>query len=114
MLPNKEPDLVNKAIEQISGEQATWVRTRKGLVAMSPHIFGRQDRLSSAFAHLQLLDMPTDVMKAVEAANDYAAELGEERSEDLVTRWPSIHADLLEASKSLDLESSKWWRRFAR
>lgn len=102
MPPNREPDLVSKAIEQISGEQATWVRTRKGLVAMSPHMFGRMDRLSLAMAHLQLLDMPDPVMKAVEAANDYAAELGEERSKGLIERWPSIHADLIAAFKLID------------
>lgn len=49
----------------------------------------------------------TDVVKAVEAANDYAVELGKERSEDLVARWPSIHADLLDASNLLDLERPK-------
>lgn len=114
MPPNKEPDLVTKAIDQISGEQASWVRTRKGLVAMSPHMFGRVDRLASAFAQVQLLDMPREVMEAVEAANDYAIELGEERSEDLVARWPPIHANLLDASKLLDPERPKWWRRFPR
>jgi hypothetical protein len=111
MPKNKEPDLVSKAIEQVSGEQATWVRTRKGLVAMSPHMFGRQDRLSSAFAHVQLLDMPDPVMDAVEAANDYAIELGEERSEAILGRWPTVHKDLLDASRLLDAQDPKWWRR---
>lgn len=111
MPPNKEPDLVEKAIERISGEQATWVRTRKGLVAMSPHMFGRMDRLSSALAQVHLLDMPAGVMKAVEAANDYAVELGEERSEDLVARWPSIHAELLATSKLLDPDRHRHFGR---
>jgi hypothetical protein len=110
MPPNREPDFVTKAIDQISGEQASWVRTRKGLVALSPHMFGRMDRLSSALAEVQLLDMPTEVMEAVDAANDYAVELGEERSEDLIARWPPIHADLLAASKLLDPERPKWWQ----
>ncbi|HKZ15050.1 MAG TPA: hypothetical protein VJL81_14520 [Solirubrobacterales bacterium] len=96
MPPNKEPNFLTKAIDQASGEQATWVRTRKGLVAMSPHIFGRMDRLSSAMAQVQLLEIHPGVMDAVEAANDYAAKLGEERSEELIQRWPSIHAELLE------------------
>jgi hypothetical protein len=44
-------------------------------------MFGRMDRLSSAMADLQLLDMPARVMEAVEAANDYATEPGDERNE---------------------------------
>jgi hypothetical protein len=111
MPPNKEPDRFSKAIDQISGEQATWIRNRKGLVEISPHMFGRQDRLSSAVAQVQLLDMPAEVMTAVEAANDYVVELGEERTEDLIARWPSIHADLLDASRLLDANRPRWWRR---
>jgi hypothetical protein len=61
MPPNKDIDSITKALEWVSGEQATWARTRKGLVAMSPHIFGRIDRLSVAQARVQLLDMPERV-----------------------------------------------------
>lgn len=110
MPPNKEPDLLTKVVEQMSTEQATWVRTRKGLVAMSPHMFGRMERLSLAIAQVQLLDMPPSVVDAVEAANDYAAELGDERSDELIARWPLIHADLLSASQLLNSEPNGWWR----
>jgi hypothetical protein len=102
MPPNKDPDLLTKAIDQLSGEQAAWVRTRKGMIAMSPHSFGRMDRLSSAMAQVQLLDMPSEVMEAVESASDYVRELGEERSEELVGRWPSIREALLSASRRLE------------
>lgn len=113
MPPNKKPDLIDKAIEHVSSEQTTWVRTRKGLVAMSPHMFGRHDRLSSAFAYVQLLDMPAPVLSAVEAANDYMIELGEERSETILGRWPAVRKDLLDASSHLESKEPKWWRRSA-
>jgi hypothetical protein len=50
MRPDKELDPINKALDRLSGEQAVWVGARKGLVAMSPHIFGCMDRLSLALA----------------------------------------------------------------
>lgn len=111
MPPNKEPSLFAKAFDQVSDEQATWVRNRERLVAMSPHMFGRQDRLALAMAQVQLLEMPSGIMDAVEAANDYVVELGDERSEEVIARWPSIHAKLLEASKLLDLEPSSLRQR---
>jgi hypothetical protein len=60
---NKEPDALTRVIDRMSGEQATWMRTRKGLVATSPHIFGRMDRLSAAFARVQMLGMPVTVLE---------------------------------------------------
>ncbi len=110
MPPNKEVDPINKALDWVGGEQATWVRTRKGLVAMSPHIFGRIDRLSLALASVQLLGMPKPVMEAVEAANDYVAELGQQRTPELIDRWPSIRQELLDASELVDREQRPRWR----
>jgi hypothetical protein len=111
MPANKGADPLSKAIDRVSGEQATWARTRKGLVAISPHLFGRIDRLSLALARLQLLEMPGPVMEAVEAANDYVAELGEERSAELLARWPTIRAELLSAAELLDGKPHGWWWR---
>jgi hypothetical protein len=107
MPANKEPDGLAKMLDRLSGEQAAWVRTRKGLIAMSPHAFGRMDRLSAAFARVQLLDLSTEVMEVVETANDYAVELGEERSTELIARWPMIHKDLLDAGAQLN-QAHRW------
>jgi hypothetical protein len=101
MPPNSEPDALTRAIDQLLGEQASWVRTRRGLAATSPQMFGRMDRLSAAMAVVQTLAMPAALLEAVEAANDYVAELGEERSEELVARWPAVRARLLEAARLL-------------
>lgn len=111
MPSNKEPDAFSKAIDRLSGDQATWVRTRRGLLATSPHIFGRMDRLAAAFARVQLLDVPVSVMEAVEKANDYVAELGEERSIALIERWPAIRSDLISAVAAFDSPSLSRWRR---
>lgn len=102
MPPNKEPNALTRAIDQLSGEQASWARTRKGMVEMSPHMFGRIDRLSAAMAVVQVLEMPAAVSEAIEKSNDYAAELGEERTEELVAAWPEVREDLLEAARLLD------------
>ena len=102
MPPNRDPDVLSRAIDRVSGEQASWARTRKGMVEMSPHMFGRMDRLAAAMAVVQTLEMPAAVMEVVEAANDYAAELGEERTKELVAAWPEIREDLLEAARLLD------------
>ena len=102
MPPNKEPDLLMRAIDGVSSEQASWVRTRKGITAMSPHMFGRMDRLSAAVAVVQMLDMPPAVMEAFDQANDYVAELGEERTDELRAAWPGIREKLLDAARLLD------------
>jgi hypothetical protein len=109
MPPAKEPNLLTKAIDQTGGEQATWARTRKGLVEMSPHMFGRMDRLASAMARVQLLAMQPAITDAVEAANDYVIELGDERSRDLIERWPSVHDALLSASRRLEAQKHRLW-----
>jgi hypothetical protein len=75
------------------------------------------DRLASAMAHLQVLDMPEELMSAVEEANDYVARLGEDRTSERLDEWPAIY-DRLHVAKAL-LEASGpevrgWNRRRAR
>lgn len=101
MPPNSEPDALTRLIDHLQGEQAAWVRTRRGVMATFPHAFGRMDRLSGAMAVVQTLAMPAAVLEIVEKANDYAAELGEERTEELVEKWPEIQKQLLAAAKLL-------------
>jgi hypothetical protein len=45
--------------------------------------------------------MPTSVMSAFDKANDYAAALGEERTEERLAAWPDIQEDLLVAAQML-------------
>lgn len=101
MPPNSEPDALTRMIDRLQGEQASWVRTRRGVVAAFPHAFGRMDRLSGAMAVVQTLEMPAAVLEVVEKANDYAAELGEQRTDELVEKWPEIQKELLYAAKLL-------------
>ena len=72
------------------------------------------DRLSVALAGVQLLGMPESVMAVVEAANDYVVELGDERTDELVARWPSIREELLDVVRLLDPEPHRWWRVWLR
>lgn len=109
MPPNKELDLVNKAIDKLSEEQATWVRTRRALLKISPHLFGRIDRLSLAFARVQVVGMPPAVMDTIEAAMDYVEDLSEDRSPELIGRWPSLHTELLEAARVVDRRARSRW-----
>jgi hypothetical protein len=109
MPPNKELDPVNKAIDKLSGEHATWVRTRRALLKISPHLFGRVDRLSLAFARVQVLEMPPEVMVTVESAMNYVNELTEDRSTELIDRWPSLHTELLEAARTLNTRTASPW-----
>lgn len=103
MPPDKDLDMIGRAIEMLSGEQASWIRTRRALVASSPQMFGRMDRLAAAMARVQTLAMPATVTQAVEGANDYVVELGRERSEELVAAWPEIRAELLAAVSSMEI-----------
>jgi hypothetical protein len=53
--------------------------------------------------------MPPDVMATVEAAMKYVNELSEDRSTELIDRWPSLHAELLEAARALDTQTAWQW-----
>lgn len=101
MPQNSEPDALTRVIDRLQSEQVAWVRTRKGMVSTFPHAFGPMDRLSAAMAVVQTLEMPTAVLEVVERANDYAAELGEERTDALRERWPELQEQLLGAAKLL-------------
>lgn len=103
MPPNREPNLVEKATDLLSSEQAQWARTRRAMLAMSPQIFTRMDRLSSAMALLQVLDMPEQIMNAVEDANDYVVRLGEDRTPDRLDEWEFIYDRLHVAKASIRL-----------
>jgi hypothetical protein len=111
MPPNKAPDLVEQAVDRLSSEQASWLRTRRSLTAASPHLFGRMDRLHAAVAQVQTLKMPPEVMGAFEKANNYVERLGEERTDQRLKEWPEIHGQLLSAGELLSAGSLAWWRR---
>ncbi|MGE5282562.1 MAG: hypothetical protein ACM3N0_09645 [Chloroflexota bacterium] len=114
MPPNREPNLLERASDVLSTEQASWVRTRRALVAMGPHVFGRMDRLAGAMAHLQVLDMPEELMIAVEEANDYVVRLGEDRTPERLDEWSTIHGRLHAAKASLAASRPRvrgWVRR---
>lgn len=101
MPPNKEPDLLERAVDRISSEQATWVRTRRGIAEMGAPFLGRIDRLSAATALVQVLDMPKQLMSAFDEANDYVQRLGEDRTPKRLAEWSAIYSRLHAANELL-------------
>lgn len=87
MPPNRPPNALERAQGKLTDEQAAWIRTRKAMTEATPHLFGRIDRLSLATAEVEVLDMPPEVLKAVEASNDYVERIGEERTDELKAEW---------------------------
>jgi hypothetical protein len=60
------------------------------------------DRMAAAAAHVQVLEMPADLVAVFDEANDYVASLGEERTDELKAEWPAIHKRLHAAASLLD------------
>jgi hypothetical protein len=101
MPPNRSGGLFERIDSFLLTDQAAWVRTRRGMTAISPHLFSRIDRLLAAIAILQVIDLPKEVDAAVDEAADYLERLGEHRSPELVGQWPAIHERLLDAADAL-------------
>jgi len=105
------PNTLERFQDTLTDEQAAWIRTRKEMTDATPHLFGRIDRLSLAAAEVEVLDMPSEVLRAVEAANSYVERLGEERTDELKAEWSSIYERLHTAKPLLMTAGGRWWRR---
>lgn len=100
MPANRDGGVFRHLDRLIYTEQARWVRDQRGLAATAPHLFSRSDRLVGALAVLQVIELPAEVVVAVEEATTYVEELGRDRLPGLVARWPDVHKRL-ELAKAL-------------
>lgn len=101
MPPNRHGGLFEKAGSLFRTDQAQWVEAQRGVANTSPQLFSRIDRLLAALALLQVLDLPLDVMAAIEKATDYAERLAADRTPELREEWWEIRDDLLSANAML-------------
>lgn len=107
MPAGRQPGGIDRIVDRVRGPDAQWVASQKAIVALGgrPHTLG--DRLSAALAYVQVLDMPGDVMSAIDAANDYVERLSKERTVAAKAEWPPLYARLQSAKASLE----RSWRR---
>ena len=102
--PSREPNLVNQAAGKLRTEQGAWVARRRAERRITGDRYRDvAARFAAAAAHLQTLPLDPELEAAVEAANDYAQKLGEDRSPELIGRWPEVRARLLAASEYLNV-----------
>ena len=100
MPPNRRGGVVEKVGSLLRTEQAEWVEAHQGIARTSPQLFNRLDRLLAALALLQVLDIPDEVMAAVEEATGYAERLAEQRTPERLEEWWGVRDRLL-ATKEL-------------
>ncbi|MFL5867142.1 MAG: hypothetical protein ACJ766_08590 [Thermoleophilaceae bacterium] len=100
-LPDVHPGPLAQALDRLSGESATYVRSRREIVRMGSRPFDLSDRLAAATANLQVLELPAPLEAAVAKANAYVEQLGTRRSEALKEQWPQLWEELRAAIKSL-------------
>jgi hypothetical protein len=100
--PSKPLNRLYQAINELRGEQATWLARRRAEYRLTGDRYRDvAARQVAAAAQLQVLPIPPDLRAAVDAANNYVERLAENRSPELIAEWPGIHARLMDAAKSL-------------
>jgi hypothetical protein len=100
---NKPPNWLDQKVDALRGEQGAWVARRRTEYKLSGDRYRElAGRLATAAAQLQVLPLPDKVRQAVDAANAYVEQLGEQRTPELKAKWPEIHAGLMAAVKTLE------------
>ena len=102
--PGSEGSVLAKIIDQIQGEDAAYVRTRKELAKMGNTHFTRLDRMNASIAEIQVSDLPAEVVNIVNETGEYVQRLSDERTDEVKAEWPAIAKRLQEATNLLRSE----------
>jgi hypothetical protein len=90
------------AVDRISGEAASYVRSRRQLTKLGSRPFELMDRFVAAAAILRFLELlPAPLQVAISNANGYVEQLNETRSDELKDCWPEIWRELQSATRLL-------------
>jgi hypothetical protein len=100
--PAPAPSPLADLVDQFRGEAATYLATRR----REQQLFGGRNReqaarLASAAIDLRLRPLPQGVRDAINVANNYVEQLGEQRSDELIAEWKGIHSRLMAAGAEL-------------
>jgi predicted component of type VI protein secretion system len=99
--PEVKPTSVGQTLDRLSGEAATYVRSRRQIAKLGSRPWDLGDRFATATANLQVLALPVSLAAAVAKANDFVEQLSSTRSDELKDRWPEIWEQLHSAIKLL-------------
>lgn len=64
------------------------------------------ERVVDAASRLRILDLGSDLTKAIDETLDYLVDLGDDRSETQLARWPAIRTRLLDAIRVARAEAA--------
>ena len=104
---NKPPTWLDRAVDKMRGEQATWIARRRAEYRLAGDRYRELPaQLGAATAQLQVLPLPPDVRAAVDAANNYIERLSQDRSPQRKAEWSEVHARLMDAAQTLGVEGS--------
>jgi hypothetical protein len=79
----------------------TWLRNRRGLAKALPgDPYAAANEVVEAAARLRVLDPGDALDTAIENALDYLIELGEDRADEKLARWPHVRREVLGAIKA--------------
>lgn len=100
-MPDVRTSQLAEVLDRVSGEAATYVRSRRQIAKLGSRPFELGDRLAAAAANLQVLGPPEPLDAAVAKANGYVEQLAETRSDEVKARWPEIWDELHSAVTAL-------------
>ena len=104
--PNRPPNWLSEAIDQLRGERGAWLARRTAEYRLSGDRYRDiAGRLAIAAARLQVQVLQPELESAVSAANEYAEKLGTDRTPELVAQWPNVRATLLASAAYLNIEA---------
>lgn len=92
--PAEEPGKIAKALDSLGSDQQKWVQQQKDLARLGGRVWIVSDRVTLAWAQLQVLPVPDRVRAAAQRATDYVERLAESREEAVTEEWPEVHAEL--------------------
>jgi hypothetical protein len=83
------------------GERISWVSAQRHLAMLGSRPLQAQERVVAALAQLQVLKLPPELQRAVEASAQFVERLAGSRAPEVVDRWPEVYADLHAATEGL-------------
>lgn len=110
--PGSEGTTISRILDQIRGEEASYVQTRKTLAEMGNTHIARMDRMNAAIAEIQVLDLPPELIAIVNDTGEYVQRLSDERTEPVKAEWPA-YFDRLQTGAAILNRQQGWWSRFA-
>jgi hypothetical protein len=110
--PAVEPGPLDRALDQLRGEQASWAATQRGLLeTLGPEWRTPIEDVIRSGAELRTFQLPGEMTRAMDHADQYMLALMKDRTPALHAEWSEIHAELAGASKETLARALRWGSR---